>query len=385
MSEERDQYPGYIEKEFTFRIPKGQGAERIDLFLSRNIENATRTKIHKSIEAGRVLVNGKVAKSSKRIQPNDVISCTIMKAPPLELLPENIPLDIAFEDSEMIVVNKPAGMVTHPGVGNRYGTLVNAILYHLGHRESIPIKAINEDEVGTIDEDDLDDEDETIDTTDEDDEDDEVFLVPNEDKLLASELIRPGIVHRLDKDTSGLMVVSKNSVAHNFLANQFKERTSTREYLALVWGRVQDQSGTIEGNIDRSPRDRKKFAISKKGGKYARTDYEVVERYAIATLLKVRLKTGRTHQIRVHFSENNHPLVSDILYGGETYIHRGYLDFKTKSIAKKVTELIKRHALHARLLGVTHPITKEFIEWETEPPFDFQQTLDFLRKEALLQ
>lgn len=372
MSEERDQYPGYIEKEFTFLIPKGQGAERIDLFLSRNIENATRTKIHKSIEAGRVLVNGKVAKSSKKIQPNDLIKCTIMKAPPLELLPENIPLDIAFEDSEMIVVNKPAGMVTHPGVGNRYGTLVNAILYHLGHRESIPIKA-------TIDDDDDEQEEEN-----DDEHDASTFLEPNEDRLLASELIRPGIVHRLDKETSGLMVVSKNPVAHNFLANQFKERTSTREYLALVWGKVQDQSGTIEGNIDRSPRDRKKFAISKKGGKYARTDYEVVERYTIATLVKVRLKTGRTHQIRVHFSENNHPLVSDVLYGGEMYIHRGYLDSKTKSIANKVTELIKRHALHARLLGVTHPITKEFIEWETEPPFDFQQTLDFLRKEALL-
>ena len=380
MSEERDQYPGYIEKEFTFLIPKGQGAERIDLFLSRNIENATRTKIHKSIEAGRVLVNGKVAKSSKRIQPNDLIKCTIMKAPPLELLPENIPLEIAFEDSEMIVVNKPAGMVTHPGVGNRYGTLVNAILYHLGHRESIPIKATEDD---TIDFDDKDDEDDTIDLDDKDDE--ESFFLPDEDKLLASELIRPGIVHRLDKDTSGLMVVSKNSVAHNFLANQFKERTSTREYLALVWGKVQVDSGTIEGNIDRSPRDRKKFAISKKGGKYARTDFEVIERFTIATLLKIRLKTGRTHQIRVHFSENNHPLVSDVLYGGEMNIHRGYLDSKTKSIANKVTELIKRHALHARLLGVTHPITKEFIEWETEPPFDFQQTLDFLHKEALLQ
>ncbi|MBL8004614.1 MAG: RluA family pseudouridine synthase [Candidatus Kapabacteria bacterium] len=374
MSEERDQYPGYIEKEFTFLIPKGQGAERIDLFLSRNIENATRTKIHKSIEAGRVLVNGKVAKSSKKIQPNDLIKCTIMKAPPLELLPENIPLDIAFEDSEMIVVNKPAGMVTHPGVGNRYGTLVNAILYHLGHRESIPIKAT------------IDDEDEDENEVENDDEtDSSTFLEPNDDKLLASELIRPGIVHRLDKDTSGLMVVSKNPVAHNFLANQFKERTSTREYLALVWGKVQDDSGTIEGNIDRSPRDRKKFAISKKGGKYARTDFEVVERFTIATLLKVRLKTGRTHQIRVHFSENNHPLVSDVLYGGEMYIHRGYLDSKTKSTANKVTELIKRHALHARLLGVTHPITKEFIEWETEPPLDFQQTLDFLRKEAVLQ
>lgn len=374
MSEERDQYPGYIEKEFTFLIPKGQGAERIDLFLSRNIENATRTKIHKSIEAGRVLVNGKVAKSSKKIQPNDLIKCTIMKAPPLELLPENIPLEIAFEDSEMIVVNKPAGMVTHPGVGNRYGTLVNAILYHLGHRESIPIKATIDDE----------DEDENEEEND-DETDSSTFLEPNNDKLLASELIRPGIVHRLDKDTSGLMVVSKNPVAHNFLANQFKERTSTREYLALVWGKVQDDSGTIEGNIDRSPRDRKKFAISKKGGKYARTDFEVVERFTIATLLKVRLKTGRTHQIRVHFSENNHPLVSDVLYGGEMYIHRGYLDSKTKSTANKVTELIKRHALHARLLGVTHPITKEFIEWETEPPLDFQQTLDFLRKEAVLQ
>lgn len=374
MSEERNQYPGYIEKEFTFLIPKGQGAERIDLFLSRNIENATRTKIHKSIEAGRVLVNGKVAKSSKKIQPNDLIKCTIMKAPPLELLPENIPLDIAFEDSEMIVVNKPAGMVTHPGVGNRYGTLVNAILYHLGHRESIPIKAT------------IDDEDEDENEVENDDEtDSSTFLEPNDDKLLSSELIRPGIVHRLDKDTSGLMVVSKNSVAHNFLANQFKERTSTREYLALVWGKVIENSGTIEGNIDRSPRDRKKFAISKKGGKYARTDFEVVERFTIATLLKVRLKTGRTHQIRVHFSENNHPLVSDVLYGGEMYIHRGYLDSKTKSTANKVTELIKRHALHARLLGVTHPITKEFIEWETEPPLDFQQTLDFLRKEALLQ
>jgi 23S rRNA pseudouridine1911/1915/1917 synthase len=381
MNDQRDQYPGYVEKEFTFLIPKGQGAERIDLFLSRNIENATRTKIHKSIDAGRVLVNGKVAKSSKKIQPNDLISCTIMKAPPLELLPENIPLDIVFEDSEMVVVNKPAGMVTHPGVGNRYGTLVNAILYHLGHRESIPIKANIEDE------DEIDEMKATEGEYDSDDDENEVssvFLEPSDEALLASDKIRPGIVHRLDKDTSGLMVVSKNPVAHNFLANQFKDRTSTREYLALVWGRVQEESGTIEGNIDRSPRDRKKFAISKKGGKYARTDFEVIERFTIATLVKVRLKTGRTHQIRVHFSENNHPLVSDVLYGGEMYIHRGYLDSKTKSIASKVTELIKRHALHARLLGVTHSITKEFLEWETTPPDDFQQALYYLRNEAPL-
>ncbi len=232
MNDPKDQYPGYVEKEFTFLIPKGQGAERIDLFLSRNIENATRTKIHKSIDAGRVLVNGKVAKSSKKIQPNDLISCTIMKAPPLELLPENIPLEIVFEDSEMVVVNKPAGMVTHPGVGNRYGTLVNAILYHLGHRESIPIKANIEDE------DEIDEMKATEGEYDSDDDENEttsVFLEPSDETLLASDKIRPGIVHRLDKDTSGLMFVSKNPIAYNFLANQFKERTSTREYLALVW------------------------------------------------------------------------------------------------------------------------------------------------------
>ncbi len=256
-------YPDYIEKRFAFVVPDGQRAERLDVFLTAVISNATRAKVQTAIEAGNVMLNGAIPKSSRKIQPGDTIICTLLKPPPLELLPENIPLDICFEDDFLLVVNKPAGMVTHPGFGNRYGTLVNALLYHLGKREAIPIAEQNED-----------------------DEDDENALISDD--------VRPGIVHRLDKNTSGLLVTAKSPEIHAQLAAQFRGHTARREYNAIVWGRLKSDSGTIIGNIVRSPRNRKMFAITEQGGKHAVTHYEVMEQFESFTLVKFRLETGRS-------------------------------------------------------------------------------------------
>lgn len=232
-SEDKKNYPDYIEKTYEFIIPAGQRPERVDVFLTEAIPNATRSKVQVAIDAGNVTINGKIHKSSRKIQPGDVVQCLVMKPPPMELLPENIPLDIVYEDEFLLVVNKPAGMVSHPGFGNRYGTLVNALLYHFGQRSAIPIETFDEDETDT--------------ESDDDGENDYVFN---------SDAIRPGIVHRLDKDTSGLLVIAKNSVIHAALAKQFFEHTTQREYNAIVWGVVKENEGRIESNIGRSPRER---------------------------------------------------------------------------------------------------------------------------------
>jgi 23S rRNA pseudouridine1911/1915/1917 synthase len=349
LDNDKNNYPEYIEKVFRFQISSGQTPERIDIFLANNIRNATRTKVQKAIEEGFVSINGKPTKSNKKLFPGNIVECKLYKPPPIELVPENIPLNILFEDDLLIVVNKPAGMVTHPAFGNRYGTLVNAVLYHLGFRESIQIEAIADD-------------DDSLD----------------EGLIFDSDAIRPGVVHRLDKDTTGLLVVSKNPVVHAFLADQFFHRTVTRFYYALVWGKFSDDHGVIEGNIGRSPRDRKLFAIVKKDGKPAKTEYWVLDRFEYMTLLKIKLWTGRTHQIRVHLSSNNHPVVGDVSYGGNI-IKYGGQDKQFYSKAINILDHIKRQMLHAKVLGFMHPSTKEPIIFESELPDDFDNLLKIIR------
>jgi 23S rRNA pseudouridine1911/1915/1917 synthase len=345
-----ENYPEYIEKVFQFSISTGQKPERLDSFLANSIRNASRTKVQKAIDAECVTINGKPSKAGKKIQPGDVIICKILKPPPIELVPENIPLNIVFEDEHLLVVNKPAGMVTHPAFGNRYGTLVNAVLYHLGMRQSITFE--------------LDDEDED----------------ENETAIFESSEIRPGVVHRLDKNTSGLLVVSKNPVIHAGLAKQFFDRTVDRSYNSIVWGIVKQDSGTIEGNIGRANRDRKLFDVVKREGKHAITDYKVLERYDFATFVQIKLRTGRTHQIRVHFRHIGHPVLGDPEYGGDK-IHSGGGDPIIKKRAEKCLKLINRQMLHARTLGFVHPATKEKLSFTSELPEDMENILDILRKE----
>ena len=364
-------YPPYIEHIYAFDIPAKQTPVRLDVFLTESVPNATRSKVQEAIDAGNVQVNGNVAKASRKIQPHDHITCRVMKPPPLTLVPEAIPLDICYEDDTVLVINKPAGMVTHPGFGNRYGTLVNAVLYHLGQREAIALEGSN------LEGSNLEGSSDAENSDTEDDDEADIPTLP-EGALYASDAVRPGIVHRLDKDTSGILVISKEVSAHAKLSKQFADRTARRQYYALVWGNVKDDAGVIEGNIGRSPRDRKSYTVVRDGGKYACTEYSVVERFPACTLLALKLRTGRTHQIRVHCAHIKHPLVGDTQYGGGQALVGG----NSASLlhhAEKLLSLIPRQALHARTLGFTHPKTGAWLEFESELPDDFTQALEAAR------
>ena len=348
--------PEYIEQNFDFIVAKGQNPERIDVYLTHSVQNATRTKVKRSIDEGRVLINGKIAKANTKVAPNDIIQCKILKPPPMELIPQYIPLDIVFEDDHLIVVNKPAGMVVHPGYGNRYGTIVNAILYYLGKREPIPIVVNEEDTESESDEEEID-----------------------EATIFGSEEIRPGIVHRIDKNTSGLLVISKNTQVHIALSQQFHDHTISREYWGIVWGKLPESSGTIDGLIDRSPQNRKKYAVAKRSGKTAKTDYEVLEEFEFASLVKFKLHTGRTHQIRVHTAYLKHPILGDDLYGGNIILYGGQSNYM-RSKAQKCLQIAQRQMLHAKTLGFIHPVTNQEIYLDSELPQDFKDLLEFLRK-----
>jgi 23S rRNA pseudouridine1911/1915/1917 synthase len=343
--EEKSNHPEYIEKVFEFDIPPGQRPLRLDVYLTTALLNATRTKVQKAIAEGMVTVNGRTAKTSRKVQPGDHIVAKIMKPPPIELVPEDIPLDILFEDDHLLVVNKPAGMCSHPGFGNRYGTLVNALLYHFGKRETIPLEY--------------------------DDEEDDT-LSPGE--IFASDEIRPGIVHRLDKDTSGLLVIAKNSYIHARLADQFAMRTTEREYNAIVWGAPDPPEGRITGDIGRSPRDRKLFAVVKRGGKYAATNYKILENYPYNSLLQLKLETGRTHQIRVHCAHIGHPVFGDADYGGASIL-RGGNNQKFRTAAKQALKIAPRQMLHAKTLGFTHPVSENFMKFESGLPEDMKKVV----------
>ncbi len=343
-------YPDPIEHIYEFIVTKHQKPIRVDKYLSNQILNATRNKVQSAIDAEKVTINGIVVKSSRKIKPGDVIRCVIMKAPPIELVPENIPLDIVFEDDFLIVVNKPANMVCHPALGHRIGTLINALLYHLGVRENIAVE--------------MDDED-----TD---------LENNDGAIFAQDEIRPGLVHRIDKDTTGLLVIAKDSWTHAKLAEQFANKTSERIYEAIAWGKFKEDEGFVEAPIARSPTDRKNFCVPRRGdGKYAYTSYKVVGHYPFATHLQLKLKTGRTHQIRVHMTHINHPLMGDPWYGGDKMVTVSSMPHQ-KAIAEKCLTIANRQMLHAKTLGFEHPHTKEFLRFNSELPVDMQEILKLI-------
>ncbi len=311
-------------------IPQDVRGKRIDLFLSQENIGLSRSFIHKLILDKHILVNNKLVKPSHKLNGGEQI---LIEVPPLEkpsLEPENIPLDIVYEDSDLLVVNKKAGMVVHPAVGNYSHTLVNALLFHCKDLSGI------------------------------------------------NGVLRPGIVHRLDKDTSGLLVVAKNDFAHLGLAEQIQNRTLLREYNAIIWGHMPVNEGTIEAPIGRALKDRKKMAVTRVKGRESMTQYKVLERYAICDLLSLRLKTGRTHQIRVHLSYLNHPVLGDPEYGGRQKWLKGIYD-QERPLAQKLLSLIDRQALHARKLGFIHPRTKEYQEFDSPLPEDIETVLRLLR------
>ncbi|HOV98464.1 MAG TPA: RluA family pseudouridine synthase [Bacteroidota bacterium] len=312
-------------------VPQGEHPKRIDVYLAHQIENATRTKVQEAIENGNVLVNGKSVKPSYQIAPNDCIEITIPKPPRIEAVPENIPLDIVYEDDVLLIVNKPAGMVTHPAYGNYSGTLVNALLYHCNNLSTVNTE------------------------------------------------LRPGIVHRLDKDTSGLLVVAKNNAAHHYLARQFSAHTIEREYWAIVWGAFKNPKGIIEANLGRSKKDRKKVAVVE-NGKQAITEYEVLENWQYHTLLRLHLKTGRTHQIRVHLAHIGHPVFGDPTYGGRNPAWGG-ITGKHLQFTSQLLKHISRQALHAKTLGFQHPVTHKFVQFNSQLPADMEEVLHLLNSQ----
>jgi len=340
-------------------VPPGYHEEaRLDVYITRFMPNASRSKVQRGIREGRVTVNGLlITRPSHTVLPGDVIQCRLPRPPPLEALPEALPLDIVFEDDALIIVNKAAGMVVHPAYGNRTGTLVNALLYHVGGQ------ALHLDS----------DEDTFLD-------DDVGLSMVNAMPLQPGDpAIRPGIVHRLDKDTSGLMVVAKDDETHRGLARQFEARTIRRSYLGLVWGVPTPAAGIIDAAIGRDPRDRKKMAVvSPEQGKEARTGYETVEDLGFTALVRFRLETGRTHQIRVHALHRGHPILGDPTYQGQQ-IRYGLRTAKRRAFFNNLFSIMPRQALHAQTLGFVHPRTGETVFFTSDLPEDFQEVLDRLR------
>ena len=311
-------------------VDKGQAPVRIDKYLFERIVNASRNRIQMAADNGFVMANGKPVKSSYKVKPLDVLT-VMMDRPRYEndIIPEDIPLNIVYEDDDLMVVNKPAGLVVHPGCGNYHGTLVNAIAWHL---RDVPTYNPNDPQVG--------------------------------------------LVHRIDKDTSGLLVVAKTPDAKTNLGLQFYHKTTKREYNALVWGIVDQDEGTIEGNIGRNPRDRMQMAVmaDPTQGKHAVTHYQVLERLGYVTLVKCVLETGRTHQIRVHMKYIGHTLFNDERYGGDRIL-KGTTFAKYRQFIENCFAVMPRHALHARLLGFEHPATHENVLFESPLPADFQSLL----------
>ena len=319
-------------------VDKGQSLLRIDKFLMNRLVKVSRNRIQHAADAKSILVNEHPVKPSYKVKPGDVISIVLAHPPrEVELYADNIPLDIVFEDKDLIIVNKQAGMVVHPAYGNYRNTLVNALAYH--------------------------------------------FNPELEGKPVVSDSIRPGLVHRIDKNTSGLMVMGKNEAAMTHLANQFYERTIDRKYLALVWGDIKEEKGTITGNVGRNLRDRKIMDVFPEGdsGKHAVTHFKVMERFNYVTLVECKLETGRTHQIRVHFKYIRHPLFNDAEYGGDKIL-KGTTFSKYKQFVQNCFELLPRQALHAKSLGFIHPSTGKKIFFDSELPIDMKTVIEKWRK-----
>lgn len=306
--------PNTQESIVNYIVEAGDNGTRLDVFISDREKALTRTRVQKLVSEGLVLVNEQPEKSNYKLRTGDEVRFEIPAPQELKVEPENIPVDILYEDQDLIVVNKPQGMVVHPANGNYHGTLVNALLYHCRDLSGI------------------------------------------------NGIMRPGIVHRIDKDTSGVLVVAKNDQAHLSLAQQIKDHTVTRKYLALVHGNIEEPAGTIDAPIGRDPKDRKKMTVITKNSKAAVTHYMVQERFGDYTLIEARLETGRTHQIRVHMAYLGHPVVGDPLYG----YRKAHFD-------------LKGQVLHAYILGFEHPRSKQYVEFTTDLPDYFQKLLELLR------
>lgn len=316
---------------FRLTVDPGQSAMRIDKFLANRIDNASRSRLQAAADGGNVLVNNEPVKSSYKVKPHDDIQIVLdYPKRELKIIPEDIPLDIVYEDDQLIVINKPPGLVVHPGHGNYSGTLVNALAWYF---KDLP--------------------------------------------LFNSEDPRPGLVHRIDKDTSGLLVVAKTVLAKTKLSLQFFEKTTERRYQALVWGSVKDDEGTIEGNIGRSLKNRQVFTVFPEAdfGKPAVTHYKVLRRIGYVTLVECRLETGRTHQIRVHMKYINHTLFNDSNYGGDQIL-RGTTYSKYKQFVQNCFKILPRQALHAKTLGFIHPTTNEKMIFDSELPEDMAQAIE---------
>jgi 23S rRNA pseudouridine1911/1915/1917 synthase len=329
-NEENELYEHY-----RIEVDAGQKPLRIDKFLVNRIENASRSKIQSAADAENILVNQKPVKSNYKVKPNDVISI-VMAYPPreIELIPEDIPLDIVYEDDALVIVNKKPGMVVHPSYGHYSGTLVNAMMHHL---KDLP--------------------------------------------LFTSGEMRPGLVHRIDKNTSGLLVLAKTEQALNKLAKQFFDKTTERKYYALVWGSFEQEYGTITGHIGRNIKNRKIMHVFPDGsqGKHAVTHYKVLEELGYVTLVECKLETGRTHQIRVHFQHIGHPLFNDFEYGGDQIL-KGTTFTKYKQFVQNCFKILPRQALHAKTLGFRHPTTDEFMRFNSELPDDMLEVIEKWRR-----
>ncbi len=316
---------------YRFVADPGQVVIRIDKFLLDRLPNTSRNKIQIAAKNGNLVVGGKTVKQNYKVKPGDEVSLVLpYPVREIELIPENIPLEIEYEDDSVIVINKPPNMVVHPGYGNYSGTLVNALVYHF---DNLPSKT--DDYYG-----------------------------------------RPGLVHRLDKHTTGLMIVAKTEQALTHLAKQFFDRTTERRYWALVWGDV-EEDGTVTGHLGRSLKNRKVMTVFPDGeyGKHAVTHYKIIKRFGYVTLIECKLETGRTHQIRAHMKHIGHPLFHDLEYGGDS-IRKGTTNAKYKRFVENCFDLIPGQALHAKTLGFTHPKTGKRIQLESEVPRGFQEILN---------
>jgi 23S rRNA pseudouridine1911/1915/1917 synthase len=320
---------------YRFKADPGQSLLRIDKFLSDRLENSSRTRIQNAANAGNILVNNNAVKPNYKIKPGDIVQ-VVLPTPPreIELIPEDIPLNIVYEDDDVLVVNKQPGMVVHPAYGNYTGTLVNALMWHF---KDLPLFNTGES--------------------------------------------RPGLVHRLDKNTSGILVIAKNEFALNRLSKQFFDRTTDRRYNALIWGIPDPPEGTITGNVGRSIKDRKVMQVFKDDteGKTAITHYKVIEDFGYISLIECKLETGRTHQIRVHFSHIKHPLFNDEEYGGDQIL-KGTTFTKYQQFIKNCFKILPRQALHAKSLAFDHPVTGKRLSFDSDLPDDMVQVIDKWRK-----
>ena len=335
MAEEESVDQQELFEHYRFKADPGQSPLRIDKFLSDRLDNTSRTRIQNAANAGNILVNNNTVKPNYKVKPGDIVQ-VVLPTPPreIELIPENIQLNIIYEDDDVLVVNKEPGMVVHPAYGNYTGTLVNALMWHF---RDLPLFNTGES--------------------------------------------RPGLVHRLDKNTSGILVIAKNEFALNRLSKQFFERTTDRRYNALVWGTPYPLEGTITGKVGRNIKNRKIMQVFKDGseGKTAITHYKVIEDLGYISLIECKLETGRTHQIRVHFSHLKHPVFNDEEYGGDQIL-KGTTFTKYQQFIKNCFKILPRQALHAKSLAFDHPVTGKRLSFDSNLPDDMQQVIEKWRK-----